>query len=151
MNTVADGESAASNTLMQALGVMSADEQARCAEDHLCTLFAQTLRMDAGKIDRQRSLAQMGIDSLMAAELQSGIGRVFGVRISTLELMRAQSLSNLVALLLEKTEITIGMTAGSASPPPDQTPASELLARLSTEEVDGLLQQLMNEKEPSHA
>lgn len=138
----------ASMTLMQELDALPEDERVQCTEDHLCTLLAQTLRMNTEKIDRQRSLAQMGVDSLMAAELQAGISRMFGTRLSTLELMRAPSIAHLAALLLEK---NCPPTESTVTPPEQQTTASELLARLSTEELDGLLQQLLNEKEPSHA
>jgi len=147
MSTSASAKSAASHTLMQELCSLPLDQRLDRVEGHLCALFSQTLRMDAEKIDRQRSLAQMGVDSLMAAELQTGISRAFGIRISTLELMRAPGLTHLAGTLLEKTS-----AAGQASEiQPEQDLSSELLGRLSSDEVDGLLQQLLNEKESTHA
>jgi acyl transferase domain-containing protein/NAD(P)-dependent dehydrogenase (short-subunit alcohol dehydrogenase family)/acyl carrier protein len=101
--------------------------------------IGKTLRIPVEKIEMQHSLTQLGVDSLMAAELQTAIFQTFGVRISTLELLRGQSLSLIVEAIFEKTKL-----AGNAMAENTDGMKDSLVDRLSEEDVDALLKQLMS-------
>jgi len=101
--------------------------------------IGKTLRIPVEKIEMQHSLTQLGVDSLMAAELQTAIFQTFGVRISTLELLRGQSLSLIVEAISEKTKL-----AGNAMAENLGGMKDSLVDRLSEEDVDALLKQLMS-------
>ena len=64
--------------------------------------MAQTLRIPAERIDSTRALTEMGIDSLMAVELQIAINMTFGVEFSALELTRGFSIHQLTTPLLKR-------------------------------------------------
>lgn len=100
--------------------------------------IGKTLRIPVEKIEMQHSLTQLGVDSLMAAELQAAIFQTFGVRISTLELLRGQSLSLIVEAIFEKTKLAGNAMAESAEQ------KDSLVDRLSEEDVDALIKQLMS-------
>lgn len=103
------------------------------------TQIGKTLRIPVEKIEMQHSLTQLGVDSLMAAELQTAIFETFGVRISTLELLRGQSLSLIVEVIFEKTKL-----AGNAIKENADERKDSLVDRLSEEDVDALLKQMMS-------
>src|SRR5690606_31260879 len=72
----------------------------------LAELVAQTLRIPAKRIDVKQPLTDMGIDSLMAVELQIGINMAFGVEFTALELARGFSIAQLAASLLDRMGIS---------------------------------------------
>jgi hypothetical protein len=45
--------------------------------------IAETLRWPTDKLDLHQSLTQMGLESLLAVELQTAIGAKFGIEVST--------------------------------------------------------------------
>ena len=55
------------------------------------------LRTSAAKLDVNRSLLEMGIDSLMGVEMQMTIEKQFGVEIPTMELMGGISITQIAA------------------------------------------------------
>ncbi|MGH8479084.1 MAG: SDR family NAD(P)-dependent oxidoreductase [Gammaproteobacteria bacterium] len=57
--------------------------------------IAETLRWPTDKLDLNQSLTQLGLDSLLAVELQTAIGAKFGIEVSTLELMRGTTIAHL--------------------------------------------------------
>jgi len=99
---------------------------------------AAVLRIPMEKIDSEQSLMNMGIDSLMAAELQALINKAFGVRISTLELMRSPNLAHMAHMLMEKTILSISPVTADES-----TPESSVIDRMSEKDIDTLLEQLL--------
>jgi len=140
-NVVANA--AAVTSLAKEISVLSPEEQQVRLEDLLNELVAKTLRLPRNKINTQASLSQMGIDSLMAAELQAEINQALGVRISTLELMRGQNLGHLARLLADKANLSaVPATAGNHG-----GESSELIERLSEQDVTILLNQLLAEGE----
>lgn len=62
----------------------------------LVDLVAGILGLPADTVDHGRSLLNMGVDSLMAMELQAGIDRKLGLKIPTLDLMKGISFGNLI-------------------------------------------------------
>ncbi len=66
------------------------DEQARAiVEDALCALLARVLQTSPDAIHRDRRLDQIGVDSLMAAELSTLAARTFGCELPTVEITGA--------------------------------------------------------------
>ncbi len=117
---------------------LPAHEQIEAMSAAFKAQIGKTLRIPVDKIEMQHSLTQLGVDSLMAAELQAAIFQAFGVRISTLELLRGQSLSLIVEAILEKTKLT-----GTSKIENTNGMRDSLVDRLSEEDVDILLKQLM--------
>ncbi|NOS88758.1 MAG: SDR family NAD(P)-dependent oxidoreductase, partial [Methylococcaceae bacterium] len=136
-------QQSAMTTLCLAISELPEAEQAAAMAQAFAEQVAKTLRMPVSKVDLQQSLAQMGVDSLISAELQATIHQAFGVRMSTLELMRGQNLAQLAEVLLERTVLS---AANEASAAPEQDEAS-LVDRMSLEEIDSLLNQILLEEE----
>jgi NAD(P)-dependent dehydrogenase (short-subunit alcohol dehydrogenase family)/acyl carrier protein len=104
----------------------------------LAEQVARVLRLPAGKMNWEQPLTNMGVDSLMAAELQASISKIFGVRLSTLELMRGHNVTQLADVL----------TAKIILPPPisiaeTEIPEESVIDRMSREDVDILLGRLL--------
>lgn len=146
------GEGGETNAFLAALSELAEDEHQSYAAGALIGLISDIMRIPADKIDKRQSLVNLGVDSLMAMELQAAIGRLTGVKLSTLELMKGNAIEQLAAQVL-----TASQAAGPSDieeqrlPPssskPESTPeAAEdvdaVLARLddlSEEEIDKML------------
>jgi acyl transferase domain-containing protein/NAD(P)-dependent dehydrogenase (short-subunit alcohol dehydrogenase family)/acyl carrier protein len=111
-------------------------------------LVAEIIRLPEDAIVSGQSLLNMGVDSLMAMEIQVAIERQLGIKVSTLELMKGDSLEQLVGRL---TQMASEDTAPPASPdhaPAASGPASAErinaeIAALSDAEVERALEQLL--------
>jgi acyl carrier protein len=142
--------------------LLALDPPAReCAiGDVLAELLAATLQSAAEKIDRALSLISMGIDSLMAMDFQDAIEKRLGVKVSTLELLKGNNLTQLaqhVALTLgvPRTPTAEGGLSDASrslqrpSGPPDELDlddAGNILARLddlTDDQVDRLMAELL--------
>jgi NAD(P)-dependent dehydrogenase (short-subunit alcohol dehydrogenase family)/acyl carrier protein len=78
------------------------DERFEIVELMLAEQVAQTLKIAPDRIEVKQSLTDMGVDSLMAVQLQIAINMAFGVEISAFELTRGVSIRHLVTPLLER-------------------------------------------------
>lgn len=147
-----------------AIEAASPEARAEILGDLLRDKVARVLGTAPERIDNDRPLLQLGIDSLMAVELRNWIEGELHVNLPIVELMRSPSLSRLAALLAES------CGPKDASPPsgparqrtpgaPEDghpravagpgAPPEEWLARvadLSGEQVDALLASLLNER-----
>jgi acyl carrier protein len=148
------------------------------AKQKLATLLveqvAATLRLPPDKVDLQQSLTHMGVDSLMAIELQTGIGGALGIEVSPLELMKAHSIAQLAVQLFAKwfpqeskppVQPAIAVTSGCPSgvsqsaddshrlAPSEGVPSEEARAilaeldQLTDDQVEQLLKSILLEKE----
>jgi acyl carrier protein len=72
----------------------------------LVELVSETMHKPANKIDIHAPLSDMGIDSLMAVELQYGVSTRFGVDIPVLELVRSGSIYELAEDLLDRMKLS---------------------------------------------
>jgi malonyl CoA-acyl carrier protein transacylase/NAD(P)-dependent dehydrogenase (short-subunit alcohol dehydrogenase family)/acyl carrier protein len=86
--------------LQQELAEMEPAERGEIAALLLTEALADPLRMAADRIDAEAQLADLGVDSLMAVEIQSAIKKTFGVEMSTLELLRGNTVGTLATRLL---------------------------------------------------
>jgi acyl transferase domain-containing protein/acyl carrier protein len=89
------GAEAGDRELVRTLIGMKPEERQAAVADIVVGLLAQTLRLAPEKVDRGQSLLNMGIDSLMAMELQTSVENSLGVKVSTLELMKGNNLTQL--------------------------------------------------------
>jgi acyl transferase domain-containing protein/acyl carrier protein len=111
---------------------------------------ARVLGTTPDRLDTNKPLLHLGIDSLMAVELRNWIEQELRVNLPIMELMRSPSLSRLTDLLRELLAAVGTPTLRSASlPPAEAQEAEDLLARIDElpgEDVDALLAALLDEK-----
>src|SRR5579875_6646 len=109
---------------------------------------ARVLGTTPERLDVNKPLLNLGIDSLMAVELRNWIEQEWRVHVPIMELMRSPSLANLTQLL-QKQLVNTGSHAAPARQLAEPQEAEELLAKiedLPDEEVDALLTALLDEK-----
>jgi len=127
-------------SLADSLRPLSGPERFDIAELMLGEQVAQTLRTAAERIDVRRPLSEMGIDSLMAVELQIAINMAFGVEFSALELTRGVSIRQLTTPLLERMGLSVVADANrrgqnqTSSP----SPGTDNLSETDLERLAGL-------------
>ena len=90
-------------------------------------LVAQTMNKPAEKIDINMPLSDMGIDSLMAVELQHGITTNLGVDIPMLVLIRSGSILELAKVLLDQMKVSHDGSA-TATETSNEAPAESTVA-----------------------
>lgn len=124
------------------LAALSPEARLEKVTTALCDLVASILRLPADGVDTGKSLLAMGVDSLMAMELQLGIDRQLGLKIPTLELMKGVALRVLCTTIAGR--LAGDPAAGAAVPEattatPTATPTAprkqdigELMSRLDT-------------------
>jgi NADPH:quinone reductase-like Zn-dependent oxidoreductase/SAM-dependent methyltransferase/acyl carrier protein len=108
---------------------------------------AKVLGTSATKLDPDRSLNELGLDSLMAVELKNRIESDLALSLPTGQVMQGPSIRKISTVVLDQ----LDMPAPSAIVPPinRQESPQELLAqveRLSDEEVDSLLRKMTSEE-----
>ncbi|AZQ34043.1 SDR family NAD(P)-dependent oxidoreductase [Streptomyces cyaneochromogenes] len=86
--------------LRQALERAEPDDAAVLVEDVLADLLAQVLQTTPDHIDRTRRLDQLGVDSLLAAELATLLRQRLGCELPTVELAGTPNLSALARRVL---------------------------------------------------
>jgi acyl carrier protein len=151
---------AATNEFCAALFGLPPEEHPEYVTTALVELISEIMRIPVDKIDRRQSLVNLGVDSLMAMELQTAIARKTGAKLSTLELMKGDAIEQLAAQVLAFVEKAGQDAAGTPAPSPNgrDRPAgaprfeamadddATILARLddlSEEELDAMLATLM--------
>lgn len=139
--------------LLQALAQMSEEDRIKAVADVLTEVLAETLQLAPERIDRQQSLLNMGIDSLMAMELQMGVEARFSVKVSTLELMKGNNLMQLAQYVAKSiADKSARRTSKPAAAPAAKRPddAASLIAKLDDlgdADLDQLLAQLLPKDE----
>jgi acyl carrier protein len=124
----------------------------------LVQVMATVMEATPEDVDVEESLLSLGIDSLMALDLQVAIERDFGVRVSTLELMKgttlAQLAERLVGTLLDAQPVDAPNEEHTPAPSPAKRSLDQLLANndvemllasiddLSSDEIDRVLARL---------
>jgi acyl transferase domain-containing protein/acyl carrier protein len=141
------------NAVLWSLRQMPLAERPAAITPLLAELLAATLRLPLPQIDAGLSLLSMGVDSLMAMELQTAVEKRVGVKLSTLELMKGHSITQLAQEIAAR--IDAAPRQGKEPPRPAVRPedllsneASEIVARLdelSDEQVDEMLARIQEE------
>ena len=120
------------------------DERLEMLTQLIAEQVAKILRISASKLDVNRSLLEMGIDSLMGVEMQMSIEKQFGVEIPTMELMGGISIAQIAGRIHD------GIMADAPAVPAteaddDDDVVSRLTAQVddvSDEALDAYLQDL---------
>jgi acyl transferase domain-containing protein/acyl carrier protein len=153
------GVGAATNEFGAALSTLPSEEHHGYATRVLVELVSEIMRIPVDKIDPRQSLVNLGVDSLIAMELQAAIGRKTGAKISTLELMKGSAIEHLASQVLAAVE-TLEPNASAAlarspdngtgsiivvppKPAVDDAALLERLNDLSEDELDEILATLM--------
>ena len=99
---------------------MPREERLVAATQLLAEQVARILRLPAGQFDVNRSLAEVGLDSLMAMELQISIEEGFGVLLPSMEfaagLSTAQIAARILGLITPDDEVIVESASESARP-----------------------------------
>ncbi len=116
------GETDSRLAVLLALRNASALDRIAMASGILGEIIAKVLRLPASKLDMEQNINQLGIDSLMAVELQTLIAERTGAHFSPMDFMAGMSIVTIASKLLERalarrrdrlshrafTEITVG-------------------------------------------
>ncbi len=94
MNSEQDAED-----LARTLSDLAEDEVFTVLEDMIARLLSEIFRTAPDRIDRNRSLQEMGMDSLMAVELQVVLERQFGCDIPVMEVVTTGGIRDLARLV----------------------------------------------------
>jgi len=133
------------------------DEQRKqIIESFLKDQVARVLGTTAAKLESERPLNELGLDSLMMIELKNKTEKEIGLMLSTVELMRGPTISTLALALLQQlsgpdsnpTPAPLPEIKPVASSDPSAKRAEELLQKvdqLSDREVEALLTTMENE------
>jgi len=110
---------------------------------------ARVLGTTPDRLDDEKPLLNLGIDSLMAVELRNWIEQELRVNVPIMEVMRSPSLARLTDLLLDQCAngSTDGVARDEVKLSAEPVPAEDLLtkvAELSDEDVDALLLSLLD-------
>jgi acyl transferase domain-containing protein/thioesterase domain-containing protein/acyl carrier protein len=111
----------------QAIIAAAPSERQRLLETNLRGMVARVLQLPVDSIDVQLPLNNLGLDSLMALELQNRIESDLGVVVSMVKFLQGASVTQLTALLLDKLAETASTEAANAAriekivPRPDPT------------------------------
>ncbi|QFY07530.1 acyltransferase domain-containing protein [Nonomuraea phyllanthi] len=130
---------------LDALAAADPDERAARISGFLRAELGRVLRLPAARVDTDRPLNALGLDSVMGLELQGRLEAALGVEVKVVKLLRGDTVTEVAAELAAR----IGPDAEAASAPAagldDPREIERLLANLDTlpaEEVDALLQRL---------
>ncbi len=119
------------------LAALPAEEARAIVEEALSQDLCTILRSEA-KLDVQRPLAELGLDSLMAVELMTVIEHRYRVQFGAMEIMGTTTLAQVAE------RIVIKVQAGAASAPVTSAmPIDQEIDSLSDDAVDALLGNLM--------
>jgi aryl carrier-like protein len=112
----------------------------------LCEQVARVLGASQEKLDREKPLTELGLDSLMGVELRNWIEGELRLNVPIVELMRGPSVTRLAELLVGQLgEAEDASSAPDLSRQETQDPSLAIVDKLSDEEVDSLLRDMLSE------
>jgi phthiocerol/phenolphthiocerol synthesis type-I polyketide synthase C len=97
-----DGQEDQSEDIQRLLAELSDDELLVTFTDILSNEIGEILRIPADKIDPERSLYDMGLDSLMGVELMIALESRFGIRLPVMALSQSPTISKLAARVIQQ-------------------------------------------------
>ncbi len=92
----------ASGSVRAELASMSPEERAEAVTQMLCEQLAAVLGVPAEMVDRDAPLTELGLDSLMAAELRTRVNVALDVQLSAMELNRGGGVASLASRLADQ-------------------------------------------------
>lgn len=96
-----DGDDTSSQDIAQMLATMDDETLHPLLMDMLKSEISEILRVPADKIDSERSIYDMGLDSLMGVELIVALENRFGIRLPVMTLSESATTSKLASKLIE--------------------------------------------------
>jgi acyl transferase domain-containing protein/NADPH:quinone reductase-like Zn-dependent oxidoreductase/acyl carrier protein/SAM-dependent methyltransferase len=123
-----DAELETNEELVGRLATLAAADALALAVKLVKNRVADVVRMDPAKLDADRPLVELGLDSLMVAELQIALEQRFNITIPTMELLQTATVSHLARRIL----VEIGRVDGAAAVPagkPVSPPSGNGLAK----------------------
>ncbi|WP_127956886.1 type I polyketide synthase [Serratia microhaemolytica] len=87
----------------------SADDQQVLVVSQLKQLVSQVLRIEMAALTEDRTLTQLGMDSMMAIELKNRIERTLKVNIAIVDLLKGASIDSIAALLATEIALVHGV------------------------------------------
>ena len=97
-----DGDDESGVDLQRMLRELPEPELHQAVIDMLKVEIGEILRFTADKIDANRSLPEMGLDSLMAVELAVAVESRFGVRLPVMALSESPNIAKLASWIIER-------------------------------------------------
>ena len=97
--------------LRKALAALDEQQRHELLQSHLCDHLARSLRLDPSRMDAQKPLGRLGLDSLKAVQLQHEIETELGLTVPMADVLIAPSISQLTSQLLAQ------LLDQSAAPP----------------------------------
>jgi acyl transferase domain-containing protein/NAD(P)-dependent dehydrogenase (short-subunit alcohol dehydrogenase family)/acyl carrier protein len=144
------GEDGATSDFAQ----MDGAARLRAIRPAFAEVTSRVLKIRAEQVDPHQPLLSLGLDSLMALELQMAVQKRFGVKLSTLDLMKNQpvaELENQLATLLEapakpeqdsgKNSTAAGMPDSTSDKAPD--PVLIQIEEMSEDALNTMLKQML--------
>jgi acyl carrier protein len=117
-------------------------ERARLLRDYLSAQFVSAIGFSAIRVDPDRPVAELGLDSLTAFSIKDRIEADLGVTLSPVQFLDGATIARLASDLLER----LGSTLSASASRPQQA-LSDSVDRLSDQEVDSMLTRMLTEEE----
>jgi acyl transferase domain-containing protein/NAD(P)-dependent dehydrogenase (short-subunit alcohol dehydrogenase family)/acyl carrier protein len=119
-------------------------------EAHLQEEFARVLKLDPSRIDPEKPMGQMGLDSLMALEFVRRLGASVGVVLSSTEVFNYPTITALAAQVARKLEIPLEADTEAAPAPAAERPgAHAVIEEVSQLSEDDAIQALLARETPA--
>ncbi|XZE18095.1 SDR family NAD(P)-dependent oxidoreductase [Pirellulaceae bacterium SH449] len=99
-------DSEAKNKLIEELSQLQEDEQLEVLIALITEVLAGVLKADASQINRARPLNELGVDSLMATEIQMTLEQTLGLKVAVLELLGDSTVMSLARSSLASLQIS---------------------------------------------
>lgn len=126
----ADGQS-----LLMSLRQVGEGERAEVLRDYLRGILALVLGLDPEQVSTEENLSSLGLDSMMAVEVQHRIEAVLEIDVSVLDLLQGVTITSLSEGFVARLEL------GAAQPAPDSTPTGHPATGDQLDELELLLAQ----------
>lgn len=137
----------AGSLLRETLLHATQEEREELVQSYVRDQVARVLGASAAKLDVDRPLNELGLDSLMGFELKNRVESELGVTIPVRELLEKPTIKGLSRALLELLGMPVSAPA-TPSPAPKEAAdqAGIVVDQLSDEEVDTFLQEMVDEE-----
>jgi len=100
-------------SVLSLLSATAPDQRQTLLETHITERVARVLGTSVQKVEPSRRLTDMGVDSLMAVELQTIVKRDFGVPLQLTSFLEGISVAQLTTRLLEQLALDAAPTPGT--------------------------------------
>lgn len=89
--------------------LINKEDMKNVIEDVLCEIFSKIVKIPVSKLQKNESILNWGVDSLMTLEIKYLIKAEIGIEVSTIDILRGLSISQMAVKMIEalkKTEVT---------------------------------------------